>query len=169
MDTAWAFACYYAIPHNYLNLFEYIPWDEDTINQTLIGEYNWETATDTKSTWRIGDGTAAFSIFSPLVISCPLVSVCRVSVSGPLRRHGDPSGENTWNRYPSEICIEEDRRLYRELGCRTRGLAHLLDEVGRRLSTTPRRPAGRRGCSRRRRRTPPGRVPVLRFLARDRA
>ncbi|TWT44567.1 glucosamine--fructose-6-phosphate aminotransferase [Phycisphaerae bacterium RAS1] len=60
LDTLSAYACYYIIPHNYLNLFDYIRWEEPVVNETLIGKYNWETATDTKSTWRIGDGTAAF-------------------------------------------------------------------------------------------------------------
>ncbi|AHE67645.1 hypothetical protein Loa_02101 [Legionella oakridgensis ATCC 33761 = DSM 21215] len=35
-------------------------WDENLINNTLKDEYNWEFATDTNSSWRIGDGTAAF-------------------------------------------------------------------------------------------------------------
>ena len=35
-------------------------WDEKTVVDTLLNEYDWELATDTKSTWRIGDGTAAF-------------------------------------------------------------------------------------------------------------
>ena len=34
--------------------------DEETINNTLIKEYDWETAVDTSTTWRIGDGTAGF-------------------------------------------------------------------------------------------------------------
>ncbi|MCP4374514.1 MAG: hypothetical protein GY797_41390 [Deltaproteobacteria bacterium] len=60
MDTLGAFASYYIIPHNYLNMFDYIRWDEETITSTLIHEYDWEIATDTNTTWRIGDGTAAF-------------------------------------------------------------------------------------------------------------
>ncbi len=60
LDTVGAFASYYLIPHHVLNLFNYIMWDEDKIVSTLIKEYNWETATDTQTTWRIGDGTAAF-------------------------------------------------------------------------------------------------------------
>ncbi|MDP3245157.1 MAG: hypothetical protein Q8M83_05895, partial [bacterium] len=60
IDTLWAYACYYFISHPYINLYEYIQWDEDLISSTLIESYNWETAKDTKSTWRIGDGTAAF-------------------------------------------------------------------------------------------------------------
>ncbi|PWB50024.1 MAG: hypothetical protein C3F06_13040 [Candidatus Methanoperedenaceae archaeon] len=59
-DTAWAYFSYYLMPHEYLNLYRYVKWDEQEIESTLISEYDWEVATDTKSTWRIGDGTAAF-------------------------------------------------------------------------------------------------------------
>ena len=38
-------------------------WDEGLIDQTLAREYRWETAADTGTTWRIGDGTAAFYNF----------------------------------------------------------------------------------------------------------
>jgi len=48
------------MPHEYLNLYQYIRWDEKEINDTLINEYHWETADDTTTTWRIGDGTASF-------------------------------------------------------------------------------------------------------------
>ncbi len=60
MDTLWAFFSYYLIPHNYLNLYEYIKWDEKIIESTLINEYDWETDPGTRNTWRIGDGTASF-------------------------------------------------------------------------------------------------------------
>ncbi len=60
LDTVWAYFSYYLMPHEYLNLYRYIKWDEQEIKSTLIKEYDWEVATDTKSTWRIGDGTAAF-------------------------------------------------------------------------------------------------------------
>lgn len=59
-DTISATASYYVIPHNYFRLFNYIPWDEKEVNDVLINEYNWEIASDTKSTWRIGDGTSPF-------------------------------------------------------------------------------------------------------------
>ena len=59
-DTFTAYISYYFIPHNYLFLYNYIKWDEKEIEETLIREYDWETAADTKSTWRIGDGTASF-------------------------------------------------------------------------------------------------------------
>lgn len=44
---------------DYFHLFDYWRWDENEINNTLINEYDWELAPDTKTTWRIGDGTAA--------------------------------------------------------------------------------------------------------------
>ena len=45
---------------DYYHLFDYWRWDESEINQLLTEEYGWETASDSKSTWRIGDGTAGF-------------------------------------------------------------------------------------------------------------
>jgi len=45
---------------DYYHIFDYWQWDENTVNNTLINEYNWETAIDTNTTWRIGDGTAGF-------------------------------------------------------------------------------------------------------------
>lgn len=59
-DTAGATLSYYVIPHDYFRLFNYIPWDEREINETLLGQYDWEISPDSQSTWRIGDGTAPF-------------------------------------------------------------------------------------------------------------
>lgn len=59
-DTLGAFASYYVIPHDNVNLYNYVMWDERVIVPTLLSEYDWEVATDTQTTWRIGDGTAAF-------------------------------------------------------------------------------------------------------------
>jgi hypothetical protein len=44
---------------DYHHIFDYWRWDEKTIDDTLINQYEWETAPDTNTTWRIGDGTAA--------------------------------------------------------------------------------------------------------------
>ena len=60
LDTTTAFLSYYGQKHDYLNLFDFIDWDEKTVENTILGEYNWELDPHTKSTWRIGDGTAAF-------------------------------------------------------------------------------------------------------------
>jgi glucosamine--fructose-6-phosphate aminotransferase (isomerizing) len=59
-DTVSAFFSYYLIPHDFLKLYDYVKWDEEEIAKTLISEYDWETANDTNSIWRIGDGTAPF-------------------------------------------------------------------------------------------------------------
>ena len=60
LDSAGAYLSSFAISHAFDDLFQYIEWDEDEINSTLIGGYGWEVASDLTSTWRIGDGTAAF-------------------------------------------------------------------------------------------------------------
>jgi hypothetical protein len=60
VDTVEAFLSYYAIPHQYLNIYDYIQWSEAEIQSTLSAHYDWEESTDTATTWRIGDGTAAF-------------------------------------------------------------------------------------------------------------
>jgi glutamine---fructose-6-phosphate transaminase (isomerizing) len=59
-DSFSAFKSFYYIPHTYYNLFGYMKWNEFTIIKTLRDEYDWETDPGTTSTWRIGDGTAAF-------------------------------------------------------------------------------------------------------------
>ncbi len=59
-DTLFAYFSYYLMSHEYQWFYDYIRWDEETVSDTLINEYNWERAPDTKGTWRIGDGTASF-------------------------------------------------------------------------------------------------------------
>lgn len=44
---------------DYYHIFDYWRWDEKQIDDTLA-QYDWEKSPDTKTTWRIGDGTAAF-------------------------------------------------------------------------------------------------------------
>lgn len=44
---------------DYYHIFDYWRWDEKIIDSTLE-YYDWEKAPDTNTTWRIGDGTAAF-------------------------------------------------------------------------------------------------------------
>ena len=44
---------------DYYHLFDYWRWDEKEIEDTLVEEYDWELAPDTKTSWRIGDGSAA--------------------------------------------------------------------------------------------------------------
>ena len=61
LDSIGSIASRYFTPkNNYFHLFDFIEWNEDIINKTIIDNYDWEKAVDTESTWRIGDGTASF-------------------------------------------------------------------------------------------------------------
>jgi glucosamine--fructose-6-phosphate aminotransferase (isomerizing) len=59
-DNLLAYKYYYMTVLDVVQLFRYFPWDENNVNNTLVNEYNWELANDTPTSWRIGDGTAAF-------------------------------------------------------------------------------------------------------------
>jgi hypothetical protein len=45
---------------DFVDFFDYKEWNEIEIEQLLHDEYHWELSIDSKSTWRIGDGTAPF-------------------------------------------------------------------------------------------------------------
>jgi predicted glutamine amidotransferase len=62
-DTLRGFINYYHSRVNELRIYDYYDWNENIINKTLIEKYGWETADDTSSTWRIGDGTQPFYNF----------------------------------------------------------------------------------------------------------
>ena len=60
-DTFGAFLAYYVEPRrDFYFIFDHFIWNEDEVNRTLLGEYEWELSPDSPSTWRIGDGTAPF-------------------------------------------------------------------------------------------------------------
>jgi len=44
---------------DYFHIFNYWRWDENIVDNVL-DQYDWERAPDTSTSWRIGDGTAAF-------------------------------------------------------------------------------------------------------------
>jgi glutamine---fructose-6-phosphate transaminase (isomerizing) len=44
---------------DYYHIFDYWRWDENIVNN-ILDQYDWERSPDTNTTWRIGDGTAAF-------------------------------------------------------------------------------------------------------------
>jgi len=44
---------------DYFHLYDYFIWEENEVNK-ILATYDFEKAPDTNSTWRIGDGTAAF-------------------------------------------------------------------------------------------------------------
>ena len=60
-DSVGSFAARYVTPKkDYYHLFDYMEWDEKTVEDAIINNYKWEKSVDTDSTWRIGDGTASF-------------------------------------------------------------------------------------------------------------
>lgn len=59
-DTLNAYYQTFVVKDDFLYLYHYVEWREEEIVGTIRREYDWEVATDTTSTWRIGDGTAAF-------------------------------------------------------------------------------------------------------------
>lgn len=54
---------------DYFHIFDYWRWDEHLIDETLAEVYDWERAPDTQTTWRIGDGTAAFYNYANYTIA----------------------------------------------------------------------------------------------------
>ncbi|HTL38753.1 MAG TPA: hypothetical protein VL326_36730 [Kofleriaceae bacterium] len=69
VDTANAFWQTFVVKDDFLYLYHYVPWHEDEIVGTIRREYDWEVASDTTTTWRIGDGTAAFYNYIYLTIA----------------------------------------------------------------------------------------------------
>jgi glutamine---fructose-6-phosphate transaminase (isomerizing) len=60
LDTFNSFYQTFVVKDDFLYLYHYVPWRENVIVDTIRREYDWEVAQDTTTTWRIGDGTAAF-------------------------------------------------------------------------------------------------------------
>lgn len=61
-DTFTGYLSYYVYPRTYLNLFDYVEWNENVVDATLK-QYDWEYSPDCATSWRIGDGTAPFYNF----------------------------------------------------------------------------------------------------------
>ena len=62
-DSIKAFFSSYFLKHDYIQLFDYVPWEEQVVEQVLIDEYGFEVPSGCPTTWRIGDGTAPFYNF----------------------------------------------------------------------------------------------------------
>ena len=61
LDSAGSIISRYLYPQeDYYCFFDYYRWNEKEIEELIFDEYDWERAIDTRSTWRIGDGTASF-------------------------------------------------------------------------------------------------------------
>lgn len=60
LDTLASYWSTYIAKDDFLYLYHYIPWEEDVIMKTLVGEYGWEGAADTNTTWRLDDAFTPF-------------------------------------------------------------------------------------------------------------
>jgi glucosamine--fructose-6-phosphate aminotransferase (isomerizing) len=49
----------FASKPNYIHFFDFYKWEESEV-ESVLDEYRWERAADTRSSWRIGDATAPF-------------------------------------------------------------------------------------------------------------
>jgi glucosamine--fructose-6-phosphate aminotransferase (isomerizing) len=68
-DTLFGYFSFYLKAMDYYQIFDYLNWNQGEIESTIIDGYNWETSPDTKSTWRIGDGTVPFYNYIYLTIA----------------------------------------------------------------------------------------------------
>jgi glucosamine--fructose-6-phosphate aminotransferase (isomerizing) len=59
-DSISGYYSYYLKKMDYLQLFDYVKWNEGTVLSTLFDNYGWETSKHSSNTWRIGDASAPF-------------------------------------------------------------------------------------------------------------
>mgnify|MGYP000915574998 FL=1 len=69
LDTLGGYFSIYFVPRDFVRLYDYIRWDENKVNNTLINEYGWETSGETANTWRIDDGTVPLSDYMYYIMS----------------------------------------------------------------------------------------------------
>ncbi len=131
VDTLWAFASYYLIPRDYVNFYRYVEWNEQTVDRTIIEEYGWELAPDTTSTWRIGDGTAAFYNYV-------YYTVAGFSENETLRSHQIREGQITRQDAIARV-EEENQPRYESIRwyCETAGISWV--DALRTIQTIPKR------------------------------
>lgn len=94
-DTLKAFWHTFVVKDDFLYLFHYLKWEEETVVGTILREYEWEVATDTRTTWRIGDGTAAF--YNYIYYTMAGWTEDEVMLSNQIRE-GEFTREEAWER-----------------------------------------------------------------------
>ena len=60
VDSMAGLYSYYFKKIDYLQVFDYVPWQESEVLGNLQKHYGWESSAETKNTWRIGDASAPF-------------------------------------------------------------------------------------------------------------
>ena len=59
-ESAMSFFTTFVARDDFMYLYQYLPWNEEELVNTLLNEYAWEKAQYTENTWRIGDGYTTF-------------------------------------------------------------------------------------------------------------
>ena len=59
-DSLRGLKSYLVRKNNYIYPYDYLPWDEEQVNNTLIENYGWSADSESTTTWRLGDGTTPF-------------------------------------------------------------------------------------------------------------
>jgi len=59
-ESVMSFFTTFVAKDDFLYLYQYIPWDEQELENTLLNDYGWEKASYSENTWRIGDGYTTF-------------------------------------------------------------------------------------------------------------
>ena len=69
LDGLKGFFAAYLMKHDFVQLFDYFNWSENVVDSTLNDCYQWEHEKSFSSTWRIGDGTAAFYNYAYFILA----------------------------------------------------------------------------------------------------
>lgn len=115
---------------DYYHIFDYWRWDEKSIDDTLINEYDWELAVDTSTTWRIGDGTAGFYNYIYYLVA-------GFSEHDTFRSNQIREGELTRER-ALELVEEENRPRYQNIRWYLDALGMDFGEVIKAVNAIPR-------------------------------
>lgn len=119
----------FAQKSDYFHIFDYWRWDEGLIDETL-GDYDWERAPDTSTTWRIGDGTAAFYNYA-------YYTIAGFTEHDTFRSNQVREGEMTRER-ALELVAEENRPRYPNLRWYLDTLGMDFEATIRRVNEAPR-------------------------------
>ncbi len=60
IDSLKGLKSYLIRKNNYIYPYDYLPWNEEEVNNVLINLYGWSADEESTTTWRLGDGTTPF-------------------------------------------------------------------------------------------------------------
>lgn len=91
---------------DYYHVYDFYKWNEVEVD-SVLDSYGWEKAIDTNTTWRIGDGTAAFYNYI-------YYTVAGFSEHDTFRSNQIREGDMTRDR-ALELVLDENRPRYENL------------------------------------------------------